>query len=138
MRARVYSVDTVLFHLVKVNPINPSILVVVAHGKVPSSGWSDPSLTPFIYIAPPSDGILDLDFSAEAPVPGTNAVPALLPITATLAMAVPAWVKGVRVHASSNVMKGTDGPALSQLDSGKELSGGDLNPWPWAAGSASK
>ena len=74
---------------------------IVASGSVPTSGWRDGALHPRIYIRPPEDGMWDWDFTASPPngiaadvISQVNAQSAEFP--------PPAWMRGVRVHASTN------------------------------------
>jgi len=79
----------------------PPQLSISAHGTVPTPGWSNAELVPFMYIDPPFDGIYDFTFMAIRP---TDIEPQVLtsieagyvmnPLTNTL--------KGVRVHAKEN------------------------------------
>lgn len=80
---------------------NPPQLLISAVGTVSSGGWKNPSLDRRHYIAPPSDGILDYDFSASPPV-GT-AIQVILPIAAQdVLVEIPLWLKGVRIHSATN------------------------------------
>ena len=120
MRARVFSVDAVFCTILK---SKPPFLVVVAAGQVPSLGWTKAELSPWIYIRPPPDGILDLDFTAESPSGFSGGV--MTPImTGDVVMRVPNWVKGVRVHASSNKMECGAGAS-------KEIVPPEGIPLPW-------
>lgn len=128
----VSSVEKVAVAILKSMPPKVS---VVAHGTVPTAGWSNGSLSPWFYIAPPADGVQDLDFVAEAPSGPVIQLPS--PITADLVIPVaPAdyWgpgrpLTGVRVHARTN-------KAVGMLDGSSALAsgtpdGGDFRPWPW-------
>lgn len=134
MRARIYSIEQALFYIMKSAPAQ---LAVIATGRVPTTGWSDPTLTPFIYVTPPADGILDLDVTALAPAPGMVVLAMPTPVSASLTMAVPTWVRGVRVHASSNSATGEAVIDMVSTDEGRRLEGGGGSvPWPWAVGAA--
>ncbi len=61
---RVASVESGTFALQKKLPPN---VVVSAEGTVTTSGWKNGELTSWVYVTPPEDGILDLDFVAERP-----------------------------------------------------------------------
>ncbi len=80
---------------------NPPQLAITAYGLVRTGGWKNGTLEPRYYINPPADGIQDFDFVADPPVgPATEVV---LPITAHYILThIPAWLKGVRVHAETN------------------------------------
>ena len=124
MFSRVYSVEHVSFKLLKSNPPQ---LVVSATGLTSSSGWSDPELATWMYIKPPADGILDLDFIARAPT--GMSLPYLAPIAATLSIVAPDWLRGVRVHAANNAIVEGD-----KTGGGQPLvAGDDPVPWPWSA-----
>lgn len=83
---------------------NPSILDINCKGTVPTSGWSNGQLSPYIYIQPPQDGIYDFDFIAEPPKG-----PALQVISRINAnyqwQSFPSDLKGVRVHARNNAVE---------------------------------
>jgi tetratricopeptide (TPR) repeat protein len=94
----------------------PPHLIVTARGTVPTEGWRNAELLPYVYIEPPADGIQDFCFVAEPPTEFVAQV--LTPIEATYTIdplsargvgislqgvgTSPLWVRGVRVHASSN------------------------------------
>lgn len=84
---------------------NPSVLFITADGRVSSSGWTAPRLSPRFYIAPPADGIWDFDFYADAPT--GIVLPVLLPVSASTFTEAPSWLKGVRVHAQNNAIEQT-------------------------------
>lgn len=98
MQKKTYLVEDVRITILK---SNPPILHIMSWGYVPSSGWKDPKLIPYVYIQPPPDGMWEFDFVAEAPT--GIVLTALFPVAAEYE-----WkgdlsrVKGFRVHASSN------------------------------------
>jgi len=96
-RSVVYRVDEVMATLLKSNPPQ---LNITAHGMVPTSGWRKPELVPYVYIMPPVDRIWDFVFIAEPPTEIVSQV--LTPIVATYTMEN-TEVRGIRVHASSNM-----------------------------------
>jgi hypothetical protein len=126
---RVYSVsDLQVVH----SNSSPGHLTIAAIGQVNSSGWSDGQLTEWVYVSPPTDRILDLDFVAKKP----NGIVfwAFQPIHAdysrTFINIAEFWgpglpLAGVRVHAASNTM---DAP-LSSPSSPSLFGPGDR--WPW-------
>lgn len=123
MDAKVYSVEKVCIH---VNKSNPAELVVVAGGTVNSSGWSNGRLVPHVYIHPPADGVQDFDFIAEAP--SGFVLWWMAPIAGSGRILLTDWMKGARVHASSN----TSEALLSDPACVVEASGnGGTYPWPW-------
>jgi hypothetical protein len=82
-------------------PTKPPILLVGATGFVSDTGWRNPRLVPHVYVVPPDDGIWGFDFVADR-VAGIH----LQLITPVVALETienpPSWVKGVRIHASTN------------------------------------
>ena len=128
MQSRVYSVEEVKVEGLITIPENPPAISISAKGWVATSGWTAPSLSPWMYIAPPKDGILDLDFVATAP---TGIVLQVFTRIATIvAMPVPRWVIGVRVHTSTNrlekLIEGATTPAAADL-----MGEGLPLPWPF-------
>jgi len=97
MDAKVYSVSKVYFHI---NKSNPPQLVVNAHGQVNSSCWSNGRLIPWMYVNKPADGVQDYDFVATAP--HGKVLWLVSPIAGDGAVMLEDWMKGIRVHASSN------------------------------------
>jgi len=112
-KSTAYRVDDVTIVLTRREP--PHVMIT-ARGTVPTQGWSNAELVPFVYLVPPADGIQEFCFVAEPP---TEIVPQVLtPIVATYTIdplseqgvgtspqgvgTSPLWVRGVRVHASSN------------------------------------
>jgi hypothetical protein len=79
----------------------PPKLRITASGTVPTGGWSNPKLDPYIYIQAPPDGIYDFNFVADPPEGVATQV--ISPIEATFIMEnLTSDVKGVRIHASQN------------------------------------
>ncbi|MBD9628011.1 hypothetical protein IB279_34225 [Ensifer sp. ENS06] len=138
MQSRVYTVDEVRVEGLIVIPENPPAIAISARGTVPTTGWTRPDLVPWVYIVPPKDGILDLDFVSSQP-PGIVAQ-VVSPISVTKAMLVPAWVVGVRVHSSTNDMEANIGGGRKWSEA--EIAGEGLPvPWPfpwWAPRSERK
>ena len=100
-----------------------------AEGKVPTSGWRNPVLTPWRYITPPKDGIQDFDFQADEPAGVSLQV--ISTVTATLTTELDIenfWgagnaLKGVRVHARADSREA--GFTLDLVDGDRWV------PWPW-------
>ncbi len=152
MDAKLFAVDEAFVRAVEGKQ---STYAIGAFGRAPTSGWKNAHLIPYIYIMPPSDGIWDFDLVATAP--DGISLQVISPISADpLVIQVPAWFKGVRVHASSNEtvsMVSAEKSIADLLDfSGSApkalgvdgwpwrvtpLAGGS-NPWPWSAGSKAK
>ncbi|PPS43993.1 DUF5818 domain-containing protein [Chroococcidiopsis sp. TS-821] len=78
----------------------PPQLSITATGIVPTQGWKNAELIPYIYIQPPIDGIYEFDFVAEPPK-GIVA-PALASIKANFRLETIPNLRGVKVYASSN------------------------------------
>ena len=79
----------------------PPKLRITASGTVPTGGWSNPKLDPYIYIQAPPDGIYDFNFVADPPEGVATQV--ISPIEAAFIMEnLTSDVKGVRIHASQN------------------------------------
>ncbi|SCY11301.1 hypothetical protein SAMN05216420_102337 [Nitrosospira sp. Nl5] len=79
----------------------PPQLRIDASGTVPTGGWSNPRLVPYIYIQPPPDGIFDFDFVADPPEGIATQV--ISPIDAIYVWKdFPEKFRGVRIHASQN------------------------------------
>jgi len=98
-KSKIYRVDAVQLTVLESYP--PKIRIK-AYGLVPTGGWSAPELIPYVYIIPPVDGIQDFDFAAQPPPDA--AIQVLRPIEAShvIENTAPSWLRGVRVHASSN------------------------------------
>lgn len=97
MEAKVYSAESACFHI---NKSNPPQLVVSASGQVNSSGWSNGRLIPWVYVDQPADGIQDFDFVATAPSGFVLWV--ISPIGGEGTIEMQDWMKGIRIHSSSN------------------------------------
>jgi hypothetical protein len=83
---------------------DPPQLNINAKGNTSSSGWTNPELKPFVYVAPPQDGIYDFDFVATPPAEGSATVITPIEVTHTLSP-LPGELKGVRIHATQNKME---------------------------------
>ena len=122
-----------------VEPGEPfSTITVEATGRVNTGGWADPELAAWSYIEAPSDGILDFDLMARMPPDDAMVTMALEDLSASVSGPMPPWVRGVRIHASSNATEVLlDGMAsLSSLPGSEAGSEGDIAtdevlPWPW-------
>lgn len=93
----------------------PPIPFVAADGCVPTSGWTGGALAAHVYVNPPADGIQDFDFIATPPT--GIVLPVVSPIAAppVLLENMPAWLRGVRVHARDNVIERLLTPAAAPL-----------------------
>jgi hypothetical protein len=122
--AKVYSIREVKIGFTLSTDGAPPAMTVDATGMVNSGGWSQPELGVWMYIVPPADGILSMDFMATPPSPGTIVTMGFTEVHAQLLMPVPSWVKGVRVHGATNSVE-------QMLDGTLPMIGGDFVPWPW-------
>src|SRR5688572_27253150 len=98
MEKKVYQVTNVTLDIEKKKP---PILVINAEGKTKTGGWTNPRLDPFVYVAPPVDGIYEFDFVAEEP---TGPVPAAItPIETEYQWEdFPVELKGVKIYVEIN------------------------------------
>jgi hypothetical protein len=110
----------------------PSVpaLKVSATGMVNSGGWSNPELGVWSYIDQPSDGILDMDFLANPPEPGTMVTMGFQRIPVNGLFAVPDWVQGVRIHSATNSIEARLSGPLPSSDM-KLMGDGMPLPWPF-------
>ena len=99
-KSKIYDVKDVQLSILKTNP---RMLSIVAKGTVPTGGWSEAELVPYVYIQPPSDGIYDFDFIAEPPDGIVTQGFAEITADHTIRQ-IPDGLKGVRVHASQNAL----------------------------------
>jgi hypothetical protein len=100
MQLRVYSTEKVHCEQLKGVPQNPPVIAVFAQGWVPTAGWTHADLAPWTYVDSPKEGILDLDFVAAPPT--GFLIQVFCRIAIEKAFPVPAWVRGIRVHSSTN------------------------------------
>ena len=130
MEAKIYSVDTVNYHLNKSIPPN---LVVTASGTVNSSGWKEGRLIPWTYKKMPTDGIVDFDFIATYPeenVIWLFSTIESIPLTITFHN----WIKGIRVHAANGNKEFQFKPGQGNESNFVLLGGtddGEPAPFPW-------
>lgn len=130
MQSRVFSVDRVHVEVLIGLPENPPAMAISAEGWVPTSGWHHPDLAPWIYIDVPKDRILDLDFVASPPTGFVLQV--LSKIAVAQAFPVPAWVRGVRVHTSTNSIEALFANGEVATTGEIEIRGNGLPvPWPF-------
>jgi hypothetical protein len=109
---------------------DPSLLVVSAEGTVNSTGWSNGKLVPWVYVQPPADGILDMDFIAVQP--DSIVIWVITEISSWEVGPLEPWMKGVRIHASTNDKVVMFGAASSlSVSQGDGNGGDDWLPWPW-------
>lgn len=84
--------------------INPPALNIDATGLVPTGGWTNGKLVPYIYVSFPKDGIWDFDFVADEP---QGPVAQVISVVSAnyLWHNYPKELKGVRIHSSTNFLE---------------------------------
>ena len=123
----IYSVDQVTVKIVRTDP---PTLILLAEGRVASTGWTDPRLDMRFFALPPRDGVLEYDFIARRPPAEQTILPMLTPVHADTTVSPldldnhwgpGAPLRGIRVHAQETtrcVLFDTDprfGPPLDYL-----------------------
>lgn len=88
-------------------------LLVQSLGEVPTSHWSDIRLAPRYATEDPLDGLMEFDFRACAP--SGRVLDCSLKVTASIVVACPEWLVGVKVYAATNSQ------VLAQVRTGEEL-----------------
>lgn len=82
--------------MIEIAKTHPPTLEIIASGIVPTSGYSNPKLDPYVYIHPPANGIWDFDFSVEQPNgPNPDVITEMI---AKLDWSMPKDLKGIRIH----------------------------------------
>jgi hypothetical protein len=94
----------------------PPQLQVKASGKVPTTGWTNGTLTAFVYIQKPPDGIQDFDFSATPPDGPSGDMVSDIEAGCVIPDPDNYWghgqkLVGVRIHAANNSMEALYSPA---------------------------
>src|SRR5712672_1966122 len=102
MQSRIYSVEEARIEKLFIIPESLPAISVSAWGWVATSGWTHSDLAPWMYIVPPADGFLDLDFVASSPTGIVLQVFSKVSVAKTFL--VPNWVRGIRVHSSQNAI----------------------------------
>ncbi|PKF33442.1 hypothetical protein [Acinetobacter proteolyticus] len=128
MVRKVISVNKVYVDFTQSSGDTPPSAVISAKGKVPSSGWSNAELGPWYYIKEPEDGILDIDFYATEPSKDTLVFAhhdGVEIFSTPLVIDLPSWVKGVRIHASTNSL-------VKLFDKNKSVLTGGADSFPWS------
>lgn len=134
MVSRVSKVEEVYVHFTQTDGDTPPVAVIIAEGLVPTTGWTDSELGVWYYITQPHDGILSLDFLAQPPEKGATVLANKekpVPITSSpLIIELPAWAKGIRVHAAENTIEKVFDSANDSIHLANVNSGGvDIFPW---------
>ena len=106
-KTRVHSIEKTDLTVIKKNPPD---LVIQAFGKVPTTGWTSPQLSPFYFVVPPEDGFQDLDFLAEKPEGIQLQVEIPISTDTILKDYENFWGKGkpllgIRIHCASNILE---------------------------------
>lgn len=106
--------------------------VITATGIVTSNGWSGGRLIPWLYSEKPSSGIVDFDFIADSPESGYNWAFEEI-ISAPYIINIEYWIKGIRVHSSTEPKVVSLDPSQKegiQVNS-QSNSDDDPAPFPW-------
>ncbi|HET9640953.1 MAG TPA: hypothetical protein VFP12_17300 [Allosphingosinicella sp.] len=78
----------------------PGSVMICARGRVGTRGWTNAMLTPRVYIAPPANGIWEVDFTARPP---RGIVPQVVtPISARRYWAAHRGLRGIRIVSRTN------------------------------------
>jgi hypothetical protein len=78
----------------------PGMVLICARGRVGTTGWTHAMLTPRVYVAPPANGIWEIDFTARPP---HGIVPQVVtPISAQRSWAAPRSLRGIRIVSRTN------------------------------------
>lgn len=98
---KVMEVTDVMLSIFKTHP---PTLYIHAEGLVPTPGYTNARLVPYVYVQFPPDGIWDFDFVADKPTGIVQQV--ISPVAASYMWHdFPAELKGVRIHASHNTIE---------------------------------
>ncbi|MBB1492939.1 hypothetical protein H5395_15725 [Paracoccus sp. MC1854] len=119
--------------LYEINEETPRSLTILAVGKVPTSGWKNAKLVPYAYPVLPDDGILDVDFVADAP--NGYVLKIIMDVDAKLTGIIDPHMKGIRVHSSTNsieILFDHQQMPSAEMSNLKPFNG-EL-PWPFSSG----
>lgn len=113
-----------------------SLITAEATGSVNTGGWSGAELAAWSYISPPADGILDFDLIARMPPDDAMVTMAFEDVSASVTGPMPPWVRGIRVHASTNstevMLDSIPSQAeLPEMNAEGGVPGDEVLPWPW-------
>ncbi|MCH2164568.1 MAG: hypothetical protein MK098_07930 [Marinovum sp.] len=109
MTNRLFSVDALSLSLVA---RDTQTLVVHAQGRAPTTGWNHAELRPLVYVSPPEDGMLELDFLGAPSRTGGPTLPIPAPMAAEITLSdvdlenfwgLGCPLTGVRCHAAANL-----------------------------------
>ena len=98
---RVISVDCTL------EKSNPPNALLKAKGEILTGGHTNPHLVLVFYVAPPVDGIQDLQFLIDPPRTGTVVTQVITEVETPIFRLdrLPTWMKGIRVRAATNAIE---------------------------------
>jgi hypothetical protein len=102
--------------------------IIVSEGMVTTTGWRNAELQPRIYLRPPSDGIWDWDFVATPPQGIVLQVLTRIAVQ-SVNFVPPDWMRGVRVHGSSNSEETMFAESVTSALAGTLRDPGDVFPW---------
>jgi len=89
----------------RVKESDPPFVRVIAYGTTRTGGWTNGRLIQIIHVAPPKDGMIELNFVADEPIGGsTDAITPIESEELDLGL-VPEGTKGVRVIAETNCVE---------------------------------
>jgi hypothetical protein len=89
----------------QVKESDPPHVRVKAYGTTRTGGWTNGRLEQIIHVAPPKDGMIELNFVADEPTGvSTDAITPIESAELNLGL-VPEGTKGVRVLAESNCVE---------------------------------
>lgn len=131
MVARIYDVTLVEVDFTFTDGDHAPLLKVFAKGRVNTGGWSNPELGVWSYVTAPADGVLDLDFLATPPPEGTIVTMGFNHVSTAKLLPVPTWVRGVRIHASTNHIEAMLPEAVQRPSSLEVTVTNTAQPLPW-------
>ena len=76
---KIFSVDEIFVYITRTKP---PWLIVHALGRTATTGWSNGTLSKYVYLTPPDDGVQEFDFIADTPASGSQVLNVLTPISA--------------------------------------------------------
>ena len=109
---------------------DPLVMVVQALGTVNSSGWSNGTLVPHVYMTQPEDGIQDFTFIADGPK-GIQTFGFVDKFEGVGKISYFPWMRGVRVHAAEGSIEVLLQPSCTETAT-QPL--GDDEYWPFPLG----
>lgn len=104
MTQTVYRVDKVT---VAIGKSMPPALIIVVDGTASSAGWTNFTLSKHIYTHWPEDGVQGYDLVGDEPGDDLVHIEVLTPFQTTHTEPLEDRVKGVRIHAATNMIEAT-------------------------------